>query len=52
MGDTRQIQTIVYPKSTVYRVIGPARTMNVARPIAKTVAKKNIASVLYWGKTV
>ena len=34
-----------------YRVIPPARTMNVHRPVSQTAAKKNIASAVYysWG---
>jgi hypothetical protein len=48
MGDTNQIQTIIYPKGRVYRVIPPARTMNVERPIAKTTGKKHIVSALYY----
>jgi hypothetical protein len=35
-------------KSTAQRVVGKARTMDVARPILKNASKKNIASPLYY----
>ena len=37
-----------------YRVIPPARTMNVERPVSKPAVKKQIASVVYysWEKNI
>lgn len=35
-----------------YRVIPPARTMNVKRPVSKTAAKTHIASAVYSGENV
>jgi len=40
----------------VYRVIRPARVMNVSRsvsrPVSQTAVKKNIASAVFWEKKV
>jgi hypothetical protein len=43
---TSQMKTIIYPKSTMQRVVGTARTLNVAGPSVKTA---QMVSPLFYG---